>query len=397
MNDVNDPAVSVAAAPGARATAAQSPYRLAMRFGGSGSEYFRIWIVNLLLIVVTLGLYYPFAKVRRLRYFYGNTTLAGDEFDFHGNPWKMLRGFVLMAALTGSYALATKVSPWAALVALLLMAAIWPVLFRASMQFRLANTSWRGLRFEFHGNTAGAYRALVPAQVALLLYLGGVAFLGDASQASHGAASGRSAPAAAGIAMGLGALLLMLLSPWFWWSIKRYQHGHYGIGPLRTELRSGPGAFYAVFLKALGIALLLILPVIGLFFAVMVARSGNVLVLSAAVMFVYLAMIVVVGSFLVARLQNLVWSRTRGRGLRFDSRVPLAGLVRLTIKNWLLIALTLGLYLPFARVTRARLLVEAITVTTAHPPAALTAALRGMGGDAAGDASGDLLGLDIGL
>jgi len=63
----------------------------------------------------------------------------------------------------------------------------------------------------------------------------------------------------------------------------------------------------------------------------------------------------------------------------------------------LTVALTLGLYLPFARVARARLLIEAISVTTLHPPAALAAALRGMGGDAAGDASADLLGFDIGL
>jgi uncharacterized membrane protein YjgN (DUF898 family) len=111
----------------------------------------------------------------------------------------------------------------------------------------------------------------------------------------------------------------------------------------------------------------------------------------------YVAGLAVVGSFFSGRLQDLVWSRTRGPGLRFDSRVPLAALMRLTAKNWLLIALTLGLYLPFARVARAKLLIESVTVTTLHPPAALTAALRGMGGDAAGDASGDLLGLDIGL
>jgi uncharacterized membrane protein YjgN (DUF898 family) len=92
-----------------------------------------------------------------------------------------------------------------------------------------------------------------------------------------------------------------------------------------------------------------------------------------------------------------VWWRTRGRGIRFDSRVSLGALLRLTAKNWLLVALTLGLYVPFARVARARLLIESVTVLTLHPPAALSAALRGMGGDAAGDAAGDLLGFDIGL
>ena len=51
--------------------------RLELRFVGSGSEYFRIWIVNLLLTILTLSLYYPFAKVRRMRYFHGATEVGG--------------------------------------------------------------------------------------------------------------------------------------------------------------------------------------------------------------------------------------------------------------------------------------------------------------------------------
>ena len=42
-------------------------------FTGNASEYFGIWIVNLLLSIVTFGIYTAWAKVRRLRYFYGNT------------------------------------------------------------------------------------------------------------------------------------------------------------------------------------------------------------------------------------------------------------------------------------------------------------------------------------
>jgi len=386
--------IALGGAPGISTSETRTASRvnLPFEFRGNGGEYFRIWIVNLLLTIVTLTLYHPWARVRRLRYFYGNTTLGGDEFDFHGNPWKMLRGFVLMAALAGAYGLASRASPWAALTALLVMAAIWPALFRASMQFRLANTSWRGLRFQFHGSTAGAYRALVPAQLALLLYLGGVAFLGDAAQ--DGPAVTQALPLAAW-AMGAGALLLTLLAPWFWWLIKRYQHQHYGLGPLRTQLHCRPAAFYGMFLKAAGIGLLFVVPVVAASAAAAMTHSGMMVAL-ALTMVLYVASLVV-GSFVSARLQDLVWSRTRSRGLRFASRVPLSALMRLTLKNWLLIALTLGLYLPFARVARARLLIEAISVTTLHPPAALAAALRGMGGDAAGDASADLLGFDIGL
>ncbi|MGI9025580.1 MAG: DUF898 family protein, partial [Burkholderiaceae bacterium] len=53
-------------------------------FTGTGSEYFKIWIVNLALTLVTLSIYSPWAKVRRLRYFYGNTLLDDSPFEFHG-------------------------------------------------------------------------------------------------------------------------------------------------------------------------------------------------------------------------------------------------------------------------------------------------------------------------
>ncbi len=62
---------------------------MAIRFVGSGSEYFRIWIVNLLLTFVTLGLYYPWAKVRRLKYFHASTEVGGHPLSFNAEPRKM--------------------------------------------------------------------------------------------------------------------------------------------------------------------------------------------------------------------------------------------------------------------------------------------------------------------
>ena len=108
---------------------------LDIRFTGSGSEYFRIWIVNLLLTLVTLSLYYPWAKVRRLRYFYGNTMVDGHPLGFHANPMKMLRGYLLVALMLVLYSVAGKFSPLAGLVAFVIVAAIWPALLKSSMQF----------------------------------------------------------------------------------------------------------------------------------------------------------------------------------------------------------------------------------------------------------------------
>src|SRR5688572_15817109 len=91
------------------------PQRLKVEFTGSGSEYFRIWIVNLLLTIVTLSLYRPFAKARRLAYFHGNTLVGGQPLGFHGDPWKMLRGYLLMLLFGVAYAAASRFSPIGAL------------------------------------------------------------------------------------------------------------------------------------------------------------------------------------------------------------------------------------------------------------------------------------------
>ena len=103
-----------------------------MRFTGSGSEYFRIWIVNLLLTLVTLGIYYPWAKVRRLRYFYGNTLVGEHPLGFHADPKKMLRGYLLVALLLVLYSVAGHFSPVAGLVAFVIVAAVWPALLKSS-------------------------------------------------------------------------------------------------------------------------------------------------------------------------------------------------------------------------------------------------------------------------
>jgi uncharacterized membrane protein YjgN (DUF898 family) len=75
---------------------AQRPHHLRIVFTGSGSEYFRIWIVNLLLMMLTLGLYYPWAKKRRLRHFHGNTRSAANCWTFTATPGRCSGAFIAL-------------------------------------------------------------------------------------------------------------------------------------------------------------------------------------------------------------------------------------------------------------------------------------------------------------
>ena len=195
------PAAPPAAPPGlAPAPATRTgPRGLAIEFTGTGSEYFRIWIVNLLLTIVTLGFYYPFAKARRLRYFHGNTLVGGHALGFHGDPWKMLRGYVLMLVFGAAYLGAGEISPIAGAVAGVAFALLWPALWQSSLRFRLANTSWRGLRLRFSGSLGGAYAALLPLLLPVAVIVAAGAFGQDDREkqaAATAAAQHADAPAA---------------------------------------------------------------------------------------------------------------------------------------------------------------------------------------------------------
>ena len=81
-----------------------------VHFSGTGSEYFRIWIVNLLLVIVTFGIYWPWARRRKLQYLYHCTWVDGHAFDFHGNPRSMLRGSMLAGVLLAVYGMGNRVA-----------------------------------------------------------------------------------------------------------------------------------------------------------------------------------------------------------------------------------------------------------------------------------------------
>ena len=223
--------------------------RLSIEFTGSGGEYFRIWIVNMLLLMVTLGLYWPWAKVRRLRYFWGNTLVDGDPLDFHGEPGQMFKGWALVGVLFLLYNWAGSVSALADVVAFAALGLLWPALWRSSMAFRLGNTSWRGLRFRFVGSMRDAYASLLPLfLVALPLVLLGL-WVPDEPEAS--------APDWVGLVF-FGVMgLAVCVMPWLLWCMKAYQHRHYALGPLQTDFRASVGAFYGLVLKPLGLVLLL--------------------------------------------------------------------------------------------------------------------------------------------
>lgn len=386
------------------------PQSLDIRFTGSGSEYFRIWIVNLLLTLVTLTLYLPFARARRMAYFQNNTLVGGDPLGFHADPWKMFRGYLLVLVLGLGYSAVSNFLPTLSWVALLVFAALWPALWRASLQFRLRNTSWRGVRLAFVGDLASAYLALLPFFIPALALALLVPDMGDPEAVS--AEAGQRAA----ITVGLVVLGFMLLVPWLWARIKAYQHGGYAFAQERTTFTAGARRFYGLSMKITGVSLLVLMglgTVMGVLFGVLASLgmaslgdldhqgegAGMLFMVGAGavIAMVYVLWPLIVGSYMTSRFQNLLWANTRSPHIRFTSQLRLAPLMRVNIVNWVLIALTLGLYWPFAKVRSARIRLESMSVQvdgdvdrwvsdSLQPPAGVI-----------GDAAGDFFGIDMGL
>ncbi len=119
------------------------------QFVGTGGEYFRIWIVNLLLSIITLGIYSAWAKVRRERYFCAHTFLADSPFSYHGQPAAILKGRILAVLIVVGFNAVAQFAPLYSLLFLPVFLVAIPWAVRTSLRFKAANTSWRGVHFTF--------------------------------------------------------------------------------------------------------------------------------------------------------------------------------------------------------------------------------------------------------
>jgi uncharacterized membrane protein YjgN (DUF898 family) len=359
----------VAQVDGPSATSVQPPERF--EFTGSGGEYFRIWIVNLLLTILTLGIYSAWAKVRRLQYFSRHTRVAGSVFDYHGRPMAILIGRLIALALFALYSLANTVPGPLLLLVIVLLAVLLPLLLRNSFRFRLHNTSYRGLRFSFRGTVGEAY-------VTFLLF--GLLTFGT----------------------------LYLLAPMFHHRIKSYQHGYAWFGRTRFTFHAGIGSFYwvyilvgLVFLGGLiggivlfGGALAALMPALG----EQGAEPDPAVIgpIVFGIFAVFLGLSLVVGPLFQARIGNLVWNHTRLGEHRFENRLRFWPLLGIGLSNFVLVALTLGLFMPWAAVRVARYRAECLSLLPAAP---LDAFLADASADVAatGEETAELFDFDVGL
>lgn len=339
-------------------------------FRGSGAEYFRIWSVNLLLTIVTVGIYSAWAKVRRMRYFYGSTRLDGHAFDYHAAPIAILKGRVIAFGLYVVYAIIAQVYPTGSLLVLIPFAFILPWVVMRSRKFHMRMSSWRGLRFDFHGDYPGALKAYTGWLLAAIA-------------------------------------TLYVLFPVYLRKRIAYVLDHSTYGSQRFRFTTPQSVFWRFGLATVGGSFLLVIAwllVAALIFAIGAdlgksagERPGSALASMVMVATVGLILIgLAVSAYYSKSVTNAAFGGLEIGPHRVQSTLRTGPLVRLYIKNFILIVLTLGIYYPWAKVATIRYQL-ANTMLYAQGDLDDFRASAEAGGTATGEEISEIFDVDFGL
>jgi uncharacterized membrane protein YjgN (DUF898 family) len=360
----------------------------ALSFKGNGAEYFKIWIVNVFLTIITLGLYYPWAKVRNNRYFYGNSELEGRNFEYHATGKQLFLGFLISMSVLILYIVIQSISPAGSGLVLLAFFLGLPWIIWRSLQFNMRMTSFSNVRFGFDASLRQAYVNYLLIPIGLMFVLYGIPLV---IGFMVGFSGGSMSPVIKAVMVVMGILFFPLVIFAFAFMKKRNTNYtlngiRYGQGKFSTEVQTKP--FVMILLKAFGMAILLMILFLGLLaIAAMLTGvdeqfsqlAGNMQdpeamentfggAIAWLIGITYLGFIIIsmsVFSYTHAKQRQYVFENTKLDGnIAFSSTLDALPLAWVSVSNFLAIIFSLGLALPWAKVRAARLVCENSLVDT---------------------------------
>lgn len=298
--------------------------RLPFEFRGNASEFFGIWIVNLLLSILTLGIYSAWAKVRTKRYFYGNTFVDDSAFEYHATPIQILIGRLIAVGAYIFYMLASTFAPIFALFLALAFFFAVPWIINRSLRFNTRMSSYRNVRLGFGGDYWSAFKAYILWPIAGVFSIG--LLLPIAAKAQH-------------------AYLV--------------NNARFGGRPLSAQFNTGD--FYKIYMIGLLIMIALVIQ-LGFAFAGMAAAGtegaapsagsiGTLVVSYLLTLFGFLF----IGVYIQTMVTNLVFNSAElDEAHGFRSEMSPWQMLWITVSNTLAIAFTLGLMYPWAQVRQVK-------------------------------------------
>lgn len=332
-------------------------------FTGKTGEFFGIWIVNVLLIIITLGVYTAWAKVRTNRYFYGHTMLDNVPFDYLANPIAILIGWIIGVVVFVTYSVTINFFPlFGGLFALLVFLFIPWFVVRA-MAFRLKNTAHRNIRFAFNKNYGEAALIFIGLPLLTVFTLG-------------------------------------LIIPYIVYRQKQFivDNSHYGQTPF--SFAASAGAFYKIAFIALGmmIAIIVLMTGIGAGLGGALAANGSPdnqmikILVMLPMFFIYFFIF----AYWQTAITNLIWNNVHLDQHQFRSNLKVSYMLWLYFSNTIAVLCSLGLLIPWARVRTTRYRIGQLSFIPGGNLNTFLAAKQ-QEESAIGEQIGEVMDIDIGL
>lgn len=147
-------------------------------FHGTGERYFLICVVSVLLTIITLGIYLPWALMKCKRYLYANMEVNGQRFSYGitgGNVFVSCLVFVffyfaILMTVSADMPLVGCVLTLSLLVLLIFMAA-------KGLRYQALMTSLNGVRFSFNCSLKGFWWVTFFLPILMAIGMGAVFFI----------------------------------------------------------------------------------------------------------------------------------------------------------------------------------------------------------------------------
>lgn len=284
---------------------AQSSNTLSFTFSGDGMEYFKIWIVNVLLTILTLGIYSAWATVRNNRYFYSNLNLDGSNFRYLAEPLTILKGRLIAVAVFIAFSALSAIEPMASMIMAVVLLLVFPYFLNQSLRFKHRMSAYKNIQFRFKGSYFEAF---------MVMYVWPI----------------------------LGILTLGILYPMAMLKGNEYLVKNSSYGTTSFDFNATFKDYGIIFLVLVGAGLLLGLPLMWL----MSSFPALNFVSYPLMAIIYFGFIL----FFMVSTSNLFYRSLSLAEHKFSAKITMPGLAKVILLNMALTILTLGLYLPAAKV-----------------------------------------------
>lgn len=308
-----------------------------VEFHGNAKEYFGIWIVNVLLTIITLGIYSAWAKVRNKKYFYGNTVIDGHGFDYHATGGQIFKGRLVAFAAIFLVSLLELIHPALYLIALVALISFTPWLIARAIRFNARISSFRNVRFDFVGTAGQALMVFFVLPVATFF-------------------------------------TLYTTFPFAARAVRRFMINNHRYGDRSFKFDAPIGKFYKPFLIAVALVAVPFVILAGsAFFLLETTANGTLnpnqplaIVIVGVAYALFVLVVLPAGMIYYSMIRNLVFGRTvLDEKHHFSSDASPKDLVILVITNVIVVLLSLGLMIPWARVRWVRYLASKTQVLAA--------------------------------